>query len=250
MSWTGSPLQSDATRPALAAGRRSDPAADRHRQAGRGRPHAGRARSVRAAVDQPRDAAPGAAEPCRGRRADARRMAAAGMSRPRCPKEFPNTLESFSETAARLGLTPSSDVLRAEEAAGDTRRGRGARDRARRPAVSPRPHPAPRWRAGRRRYLVLSRSPLVPISAGVDFSNGVPVRPADRCRRRPGARRDHDRGARRRSGACRTISTSRSASRSCDAAADRRCGRPAAAVLDDPLRRRPLPLAHVLLPHG
>lgn len=32
------------------------------------------------------------------------------------PKEFPNTLESFSETARRLGLTPSSDVLRAEEA--------------------------------------------------------------------------------------------------------------------------------------
>ena len=32
------------------------------------------------------------------------------------PKEFPNTLESFSETAARLGLTPSSDVLRAAEA--------------------------------------------------------------------------------------------------------------------------------------
>lgn len=32
------------------------------------------------------------------------------------PKEFPNTLESFSETAARLGLTPSSDVLRAEAA--------------------------------------------------------------------------------------------------------------------------------------
>lgn len=32
------------------------------------------------------------------------------------PKEFPNTLESFSETAKRLGLTPSSEVLRAEEA--------------------------------------------------------------------------------------------------------------------------------------
>ncbi len=32
------------------------------------------------------------------------------------PKEFPNTLESFSETAARLGLTPSSDVIRAEDA--------------------------------------------------------------------------------------------------------------------------------------
>ncbi len=32
------------------------------------------------------------------------------------PKEFPNTLESFSETAARLGLIPSSDVIRAEEA--------------------------------------------------------------------------------------------------------------------------------------
>ena len=32
------------------------------------------------------------------------------------PKEFPNTLESFSETAKRLGLTPSSDVLRAEHA--------------------------------------------------------------------------------------------------------------------------------------
>jgi GntR family transcriptional regulator len=32
------------------------------------------------------------------------------------PKEFPNTLESFSETAKRLGLTPTSDVLRAEEA--------------------------------------------------------------------------------------------------------------------------------------
>ena len=32
------------------------------------------------------------------------------------PKEFPNTLESFSETAARLGLTPSSEVLRAAEA--------------------------------------------------------------------------------------------------------------------------------------
>ena len=32
------------------------------------------------------------------------------------PKEFPNTLESFSETAARLGLVPSSDVLRASEA--------------------------------------------------------------------------------------------------------------------------------------
>jgi DNA-binding GntR family transcriptional regulator len=32
------------------------------------------------------------------------------------PKEFPNTLESFSETARRLGLTPSSDVLRAEQA--------------------------------------------------------------------------------------------------------------------------------------
>ncbi|MGO4129700.1 GntR family transcriptional regulator [Inquilinus sp. YAF38] len=32
------------------------------------------------------------------------------------PKEFPNTLESFSETAARLGLTPSSDVLRAAAA--------------------------------------------------------------------------------------------------------------------------------------
>jgi GntR family transcriptional regulator len=32
------------------------------------------------------------------------------------PKEFPNTLESFSETAARLGLVPSSDVLRAAEA--------------------------------------------------------------------------------------------------------------------------------------
>jgi len=32
------------------------------------------------------------------------------------PKEFPNTLESFSETARRLGLVPSSDVLRAEEA--------------------------------------------------------------------------------------------------------------------------------------
>ncbi len=32
------------------------------------------------------------------------------------PREFPNTLESFSETAARLGLTPSSDVLRAEDA--------------------------------------------------------------------------------------------------------------------------------------
>ena len=32
------------------------------------------------------------------------------------PKEFPNTLESFSETARRLGLAPSSDVLRAEEA--------------------------------------------------------------------------------------------------------------------------------------
>lgn len=33
------------------------------------------------------------------------------------PKEFPNTLESFSETAARLGLIPSSDVIRAEDAA-------------------------------------------------------------------------------------------------------------------------------------
>lgn len=32
------------------------------------------------------------------------------------PKEFPNTLESFSETAARLGLAPSSDVLRAAAA--------------------------------------------------------------------------------------------------------------------------------------
>jgi DNA-binding GntR family transcriptional regulator len=32
------------------------------------------------------------------------------------PKEFPNTLESFSETAARLGLVPSSDVIRAEDA--------------------------------------------------------------------------------------------------------------------------------------
>jgi GntR family transcriptional regulator len=32
------------------------------------------------------------------------------------PKEFPNTLESFSETARRLGLTPSSNVLRAEQA--------------------------------------------------------------------------------------------------------------------------------------
>ncbi|WP_395676515.1 GntR family transcriptional regulator [Inquilinus sp.] len=32
------------------------------------------------------------------------------------PKEFPNTLESFSETAARLGLTPSSDLLRAAAA--------------------------------------------------------------------------------------------------------------------------------------
>jgi GntR family transcriptional regulator len=32
------------------------------------------------------------------------------------PKEFPNTLESFSETAARLGLEPSSDVIRAEDA--------------------------------------------------------------------------------------------------------------------------------------
>jgi DNA-binding GntR family transcriptional regulator len=32
------------------------------------------------------------------------------------PKEFPNTLESFSETAARLGLAPSSDVIRAEDA--------------------------------------------------------------------------------------------------------------------------------------
>lgn len=31
-------------------------------------------------------------------------------------QEFPQTLESFSETAARLGLAPSSDVLRAEEA--------------------------------------------------------------------------------------------------------------------------------------
>ncbi len=31
-------------------------------------------------------------------------------------QEFPQTLESFSETAARLGLTASSDVLRAEEA--------------------------------------------------------------------------------------------------------------------------------------
>lgn len=31
-------------------------------------------------------------------------------------KEFPNTLESFSETAARLRLTPSSDVIRAETA--------------------------------------------------------------------------------------------------------------------------------------
>jgi GntR family transcriptional regulator len=31
-------------------------------------------------------------------------------------QEFPQALESFSETAARLGLTPSSDVLRAEEA--------------------------------------------------------------------------------------------------------------------------------------
>jgi GntR family transcriptional regulator len=31
-------------------------------------------------------------------------------------QEFPQTLESFSETAARLGLVPSSDVLRAEEA--------------------------------------------------------------------------------------------------------------------------------------
>ncbi|MBO9590272.1 GntR family transcriptional regulator [Devosia sp.] len=30
------------------------------------------------------------------------------------PREFPNTLESFSETAARLGLIPSSDLLRAE----------------------------------------------------------------------------------------------------------------------------------------
>lgn len=31
-------------------------------------------------------------------------------------QEFPQTLESFSETAARLGLKPSSDILRAEEA--------------------------------------------------------------------------------------------------------------------------------------
>jgi DNA-binding GntR family transcriptional regulator len=31
------------------------------------------------------------------------------------PKEFPNTLESFSETAVRLGLLPSSDLLRAED---------------------------------------------------------------------------------------------------------------------------------------
>ncbi len=31
-------------------------------------------------------------------------------------QEFPQTLESFSETAARLGLAPSSDVLRAEGA--------------------------------------------------------------------------------------------------------------------------------------
>jgi DNA-binding GntR family transcriptional regulator len=29
------------------------------------------------------------------------------------PKEFPNTLESFSETAARLGLAPSSRLIRA-----------------------------------------------------------------------------------------------------------------------------------------
>ncbi len=33
---------------------------------------------------------------------------------PGIAKEFPNTLESFSETAARLGLEPSSDVLRTE----------------------------------------------------------------------------------------------------------------------------------------
>ena len=32
-------------------------------------------------------------------------------------QEFPQALESFSETAARLGLAPSSEVLRAEEAA-------------------------------------------------------------------------------------------------------------------------------------
>jgi GntR family transcriptional regulator len=32
-------------------------------------------------------------------------------------QEFPQTLESFSETAARLGLAPSSDVLRAQQAA-------------------------------------------------------------------------------------------------------------------------------------
>jgi GntR family transcriptional regulator len=31
-------------------------------------------------------------------------------------QEFPQTLESFSETAARLGLKPSSEVLRAQEA--------------------------------------------------------------------------------------------------------------------------------------
>ena len=43
-------------------------------------------------------------------------MAAAGMCRRMCRRNFPNTLESFSETAARLGLTPSSDVLRAAEA--------------------------------------------------------------------------------------------------------------------------------------
>ena len=32
------------------------------------------------------------------------------------PKEFPNTLESFSETAARLGLAPSSELIRAIDA--------------------------------------------------------------------------------------------------------------------------------------
>ena len=74
-------------------------------------------------------------------------------------KEFPPTLESFSETAARLGLTASSDVVKADEAPATLDEAEELSVRARLADFPSRARPPPgRGARGSRRFL-LSRHP-------------------------------------------------------------------------------------------
>ena len=82
----------------------------------RWRPHSGRARSAGAALDQPRDAAPGAAEPRRRRRAHSlarTRLVRVGQCAEGIPEHAGIVLRDRQRGS---GSTPSSDVLRAEDA--------------------------------------------------------------------------------------------------------------------------------------